>query len=160
MRRCLSCLPNSSARRPEAFLQHPNAEISYLIEDSKALLEGLLSITPHTSDASSSTGTTRSTSSGGGGGSSGNGSNSGASSISAASTTQAGGGGGGAPLRRREDLVEAVASDLLDQVPGPFNLEALTKAKQDDPSALHVVLFQEVCVCRTEKQSCYYMNLV
>ena len=54
MLRCLSCLPNAAARRPEAFLQHPNAEISYLIEDSKALLEGLLSITPHTSDASSS----------------------------------------------------------------------------------------------------------
>lgn len=30
------------------------------------------------------------------------------------------------------------------QVPAPFNLEAVIKAKQDDPSALHVVLFQEV----------------
>jgi hypothetical protein len=30
------------------------------------------------------------------------------------------------------------------QVPGPFNLEAVMKAKQDDPSALHVVMFQEV----------------
>jgi hypothetical protein len=33
---------------------------------------------------------------------------------------------------------------LLQQVPAPFNLEAVMKAKQDDPSALHVVLFQEV----------------
>jgi hypothetical protein len=30
------------------------------------------------------------------------------------------------------------------QVPAPFNLEAVMKAKSDDPSALHVVLFQEV----------------
>jgi hypothetical protein len=30
------------------------------------------------------------------------------------------------------------------QVPAPFNLEAVMKAKADDPSALHVVLFQEV----------------
>ena len=34
--------------RPEAFGQHPNAEISYLIEDSKALLDGLLSLAPKT----------------------------------------------------------------------------------------------------------------
>jgi dynein heavy chain len=33
---------------------------------------------------------------------------------------------------------------LLPQVPAPFNLEAVMKAKADDPSALHVVLFQEV----------------
>ncbi|WIA13292.1 hypothetical protein OEZ85_006876 [Tetradesmus obliquus] len=91
--------------RPEAFGQHPNAEISYLIEDSKALLDGLLGLAPR-------------------GGSSGGSSSSGG--------------------RRREDLVEAIANDLLDQVPAPFNLEAVMKAKSDDPSALHVVLFQEV----------------
>jgi hypothetical protein len=34
------------------------------------------------------------------------------------------------------------------QVPAPFNLEAVMKAKSDDPSALHVVLFQEVRACR------------
>lgn len=36
----------------------------------------------------------------------------------------------------------AIATDLLDQVPQPFNLEEVMKAKADDPSALHVVLFQ------------------
>ena len=30
------------------------------------------------------------------------------------------------------------------QVPAPFSLEDVMKAKADDPSALHVVLFQEV----------------
>ncbi len=30
------------------------------------------------------------------------------------------------------------------QVPQPFNLEEVMKSKADDPSALHVVLFQEV----------------
>lgn len=34
---------------------------------------------------------------------------------------------------------------MLLQIPAPFNLEAVMKSKQDDPSALHVVLFQEVC---------------
>jgi hypothetical protein len=39
----------------------------------------------------------------------------------------------------------AVGLLLWCQVPAPFNLEAVMKSKQDDPSALHVVLFQEVC---------------
>lgn len=30
------------------------------------------------------------------------------------------------------------------QLPAPFNLQAVMKSKQDDPSPLHVVLFQEV----------------
>lgn len=109
---CLHNTPFPCLIRPEAFGQHPNAEISYLIEDSKALLDGLLGLAPR----GGSTGST------------------------------AGGSG-----RRREELVEAIANDLLDQVPAPFNLEAVMKAKQDDPSALHVVLFQEVggqlCCC-------------
>ena len=37
--------------RPEAFGQHPNAEISYLIEDSKVLLDSLLSLQPRTAAA-------------------------------------------------------------------------------------------------------------
>lgn len=37
-----------------------------------------------------------------------------------------------------------IANDLLEQVPPPFNLEEVMKGKADDPSALHVVLFQEV----------------
>lgn len=32
--------------RPEAFSQHPNAEISYLKEDMKTLLDNLLSLQP------------------------------------------------------------------------------------------------------------------
>eukprot|EP00879_Flechtneria_rotunda_P005109 GHRR01005390.1.p1 GENE.GHRR01005390.1~~GHRR01005390.1.p1 ORF type:complete len:1589 (+),score=542.70 GHRR01005390.1:1679-6445(+) len=90
--------------RPEAFGQHSNAEISYLIEDSKAVLGGLLSLGPKTGSS----------------------------------------GGDGGAGSRREELVEAIATDLLDQVPAPFNLEAVMRAKQDDPSALHVVLFQEI----------------
>lgn len=39
---------------------------------------------------------------------------------------------------------------LLPQVPAPFNLEAVMKAKADDPSALHVVLFQEVGQLRAQ----------
>ena len=31
-----------------------------------------------------------------------------------------------------------------EQVPGPFDLEAVMKSKASDPSALHVVLLQEV----------------
>lgn len=77
--RCETCVC-----RPEAFGQHANAEISYLIEDSKALLDGLLGLAPKTSTGSGS------------------------------------GEGGG---KRREDLVEAIANDLLDQV----RLQKLTK---------------------------------
>lgn len=63
--------------RPEAFGQHPNAEISYLIEDSKAVLDGLLGLAPST--------------------------------ASGAGSGQAGG-------KRKEDLVAAIANDLLDEV--------------------------------------------
>jgi dynein heavy chain, axonemal len=55
---------------------------------------------------------------------------------SVSSSTQAGG--------KTEDVVAAIATDLLEQVPAPFNLEEVMKAKADDPSALHVILFQEV----------------
>jgi dynein heavy chain len=44
----------------------------------------------------------------------------------------------------KEGRVSAIAADLLEQVPPPFNLEQVMKAKADDPSALHVVLFQEI----------------
>jgi len=37
--------------RPEAFGQHPNAEISYLIEDSRVVLDSLLSLQPRTADS-------------------------------------------------------------------------------------------------------------
>lgn len=40
-----------SGDRPEAFGQHPNAEISYLIEDSKVVLDSLLSLQPRTGGA-------------------------------------------------------------------------------------------------------------
>lgn len=52
----------------------------------------------------------------------------------------AAGGGGGS----KEDTVRAIAADLLEHVPPAFNLEAVMRAKADDPSALHVVLFQEL----------------
>lgn len=88
--------------RPEAFGQHPNADISYQIEDSGVVLDSLLSLQP--ADARS---------------------------------------GGGAGLTK-EQIVTNIANDILDQVPGPFNLEEVMKSKSDDPSALHVVLFQEI----------------
>ena len=50
-------------------------------------------------------------------------------------------GGGGIS---REDQVDNTAKELQDQVPIPLNLEETMKAKMDDQSALHVVLFQEV----------------
>ena len=87
--------------RPEAFGQHPNADISYQTEDSMVVLDSLVSLQPRTAGAS------------------GHGKN-------------------------RNDLVFDIASDLLSQVPEPFNLEAVMKSKADDPSPLHVVLFQEV----------------
>lgn len=86
-----------TADRPEAFGQHPNAEISYQIEDSKVVLDSLLALQPRAA----------------GGGSSNN----------------------------REDTVVLITTDLLAQIPDPFNLEAVMKSKADDPSALHVVLF-------------------
>lgn len=73
--------------RPEAFGQHPNAEISYLIEDSKALLGGMLALAPRTGSGSS----------GAVGGSS-------------------GGGAAAGGSARQEELVEALANDLLEQV--------------------------------------------
>jgi dynein heavy chain len=86
--------------RPEAFGQHSNAEISYLIADSKVLLDSLTSLQPRVVAAT----------------------------------------GGMKP----EDLVMTIAADLIEQVPQPWSLEAVMKAKGDDPSAQHVVLFQEV----------------
>ena len=65
--------------RPEAFGQHGNAEISYLIEDSRVVLDTLLALQP-------------------------------------ADTAGAGGGS-------REELVMGIATDLLEQIPEPFNLE-------------------------------------
>jgi len=44
----------------------------------------------------------------------------------------------------KEEIVENMAKDLLDQVPSPLDLDACIKAKADDHSALHVVLFQEI----------------
>lgn len=44
----------------------------------------------------------------------------------------------------REEVVDNMARDLLEQVPLSLDLDACMKAKADDPSALHVVLFQEV----------------
>lgn len=64
-------------------------------------------------------------------------------------TGDGGGGGGGGSggksgAAAREELVMTITTDLLDSVPQPFNLEEVTKAKAFDPSALHVVLLQEV----------------
>jgi dynein heavy chain len=86
--------------RPEAFGQHPNADISYMITDSTITLESCLALQPKT-----------------------------------------GGGGAGA---KAEDTVNIIIDDMLSQVPQPFNHEQLMKDKADDPSPLHVTLFQEV----------------
>ena len=83
----------------EAFGQHPNADISYMIHDSKTILESLVSLLP-------------------------------AASSSGGATT--------------DDLVTTVLDELMSTVPHEWNLENVQKAKADDPSALHVVLFQEV----------------
>lgn len=62
------------------------------------------------------------------------------SSLLSLQPSAAGGGGGSS----KEDTVRAIAADLLEHVPPAFNLEAVMRAKADDPSALHVVLFQEL----------------
>ena len=41
-------------------------------------------------------------------------------------------------------LPSLVVQMCLSQVPAPFDLEAVMKSKASDPSALHVVLLQEV----------------
>eukprot|EP00854_Cymbomonas_tetramitiformis_P005380 gene5380-6528_t len=86
--------------RPETFGQHPNADISYMIEDSKIMLDSILLLQP-------------------------------------AKDTAAGG-------MKTEDIVNALCADLLAQVPFVYPLEDIMNAKADDPSALHVVLFQEL----------------
>ena len=86
--------------RPEAFGQHPNADISYMITDSTITLESCLALQPKTGGAE----------------------------------------GGG----KTEELVNTIIDDMLAQVPQPFNHEQLMKDKADDPSPLHVTLFQEV----------------
>ena len=40
--------------------------------------------------------------------------------------------------------MDGIIDDMLSQVPQPFNHEKLMKDKSDDPSPLHVTLFQEV----------------
>lgn len=47
-------------------------------------------------------------------------------------------------VTKREDLVDGIALDILQQLPEPWILEDVMKSKADDPSPLHVVLFQEV----------------
>ena len=84
---------------PEALGQHPNADISYMIEDTRILLESMLMIQPRAATSG---------------------------------------------VTKREDLVDSIASDILQQLPQPWILEDVMKAKADDPSPLHVVLFQEV----------------
>ena len=98
-REYISTLPLTD--QPEAFGQHPNADISYMITDSTITLESCLSLQPKT----------------------------------------AGAGAGG---RSPEELVDGIIDDMLSQVPQPFNHEKLMKDKADDPSPLHVTLFQEV----------------
>lgn len=94
----IATLPNTD--RPEAFGQHTNAEIFYLKEDSKIVLDSLTSLQPQTAGAEGGT--------------------------------------------SKEDMVLSIAQDLLEQTPKAFNLEEVMKEKSDDPSALHVVLFQEI----------------
>ena len=84
---------------PEAFGQHSNAEISYLITETSIVLSSLVSLQPRS----------------GGGGGDGN-----------------------------EEIVQMIISDLLAQLPPAWSLEDVMKSKADDPSALHVVLFQEI----------------
>lgn len=54
--------------------------------------------------------------------------------------TRSGGGGGDG----NEEIVQMIISDLLAQLPPACSLEDVMKSKADDPSALHVVLFQEI----------------
>ncbi|CAM6118761.1 unnamed protein product [Calypogeia fissa] len=86
--------------RPEAFGQHPNADISYQLADSREILATI-------------------------------------SSLRAGEATGKGG-------VSKEQLVDGIASELLSQIPEPFNYGELVKNKSGDPSALHTVLFQEV----------------
>jgi Dynein heavy chain C-terminal domain len=48
------------------------------------------------------------------------------------------------PTNTKNWYPEVTTDRLWPQVPPPFNLEAVMRAKAGDPSALHVVLFQEV----------------
>lgn len=91
-------LPQSD--RPEAFGQHPNADISYQTEDSMVVLDSLVGLQPKVA--------------------------------------------GGASGASKDEAVYKICEELLEQVPGPLDLEAIQREKADDPSALHVVLFQEV----------------
>ena len=101
-REYIATLPVSD--QPEAFGQHPNADISYMITDSSITLESCLSLQPKQQSAAA--------------------------------------GGGGASAT--EALVDALIDDMLASTPPPFDHEALMRDKEDDPSPLHVTLFQEV----------------
>jgi len=94
---CVTLPPVDNA---EAFGQHPNADIAYMIFDTKTILSSLVSVMPRTS--------------------------------------------GGAGGKDTESIVITVLDDLMATVPKEWNLENIMKAKADDPSALHVVLFQEI----------------
>ncbi len=101
-REYIATLPVSD--QPEAFGQHPNADISYMITDSTITLESCLSLQPNTGEASS----------------------------------------GGAGAGAAEKLVDQLIDDMLSTTPAPFDHEQLMKDKEEDPSPLHVTLFQEV----------------
>lgn len=86
--------------RPEAFGQHPNADIAFQITGAQGVLDTIVGLQPKT-----------------------------------------GGAEGG---HSREEIVMGLAEGLAAQVPVPWILEDVQKEKEEDPSALHVVLFQEV----------------
>lgn len=119
--------------RPEAFGQHPNASVATAVEEGRALLAALAGLAPK-ADA------------GGGGGAPAAGGDAGTpSAADDGDGTTGEGGHSAAPVASSpEAVVLSVTADLLDTVPGPFDLEAIMAAKASDPSALHVVLLQEV----------------
>lgn len=90
------------ADRPETFGQHPNADISYMTDDSMVVLDSLVDLQPKT------------------------------------------GGGAAVGGMTKDQMVYKITEDILEQCPPLFDLDEVMKEKSDDPSALHVVLFQEI----------------
>ena len=86
---------------PQAFGQHPNADISAQINDTDILLDTLSSLQPAT------------------------------------------GGGGGAGEGADDRLLKMV-TDMQEGIPAMMDIEQVRMSKQDDPSALHVFLLQEI----------------
>eukprot|EP00762_Andalucia_godoyi_P004499 ANDGO_05184.mRNA.1 Dynein-1-beta heavy chain len=103
--------------KPEAFGQHPNADIASQIQEATNVLTTLLSLQPPTS---------------------------GSKDVGEKDKKDEKDPAPVAKAASREDVVYDLASDLESRIPENLDYDMTVESKAEDPSALNIVLFQEI----------------